>query len=67
MIYTEPLFLGIMPSGVSNYLARKVATLGKSFYNGCAGRFSVVEAAVKAGVPPHDVYAANTPREPYSR
>jgi hypothetical protein len=59
VIYTEPLFLGITPSGARNYVAHKVASLKKPFFNPCAGRFSVVEAAVKAGVPPQHVYASD--------
>jgi hypothetical protein len=59
MIYTEPLFLGVTPSGARNYVASKLAALGRLFYNACAGRFSVVEAAVKAGVPPQDIYASD--------
>jgi len=59
MIYTEPLFLGITPSGARNYVGRKVAALGRPFYNACVGRFSVVEAAIKAGVRPQDVHASD--------
>ena len=59
MIYTEPLFLGVTPSGARNYVADKVASLEKPFFNACAGRFSVVEAAIKAGVPPQNVFASD--------
>ena len=59
MIYTEPLFLGVTPTGARNYVADKVASLKKPFFNACAGRFSVVEAAVKAGVPPETIYASD--------
>ena len=59
MIYTEPLFLGITPSGARNFVASKVASLRKPFYNACAGRFSVVEAAIKTGVSPQDVYTSD--------
>src|SRR6266571_4713592 len=59
MIYTEPLFLGVTPSGARAYVASKVAALGRPFHNACAGRFSVVEAAIKAGVPPQNVYASD--------
>ena len=59
MIYTEPLFLGVTPTGARNYVADKVVSLKKPFFNACAGRFSVVEAAIKAGVPPQDVYASD--------
>ena len=51
MIYTEPLFLGVTPTGARNYVADKVVSLEKPFFNACAGRFSVVEAAIKAGSP----------------
>lgn len=57
MIYTEPLFLGVTPTSARNYVADKVASLKRPFVNACAGRFSVVEAAIKAGVPPQNVYA----------
>jgi len=59
MIYTEPLFLGVTPSGARNYMASQITALGRPFYNACVGRFSVVEAAVKAGVPPQDIYASD--------
>ena len=59
MIYTEPLFLGITPNGARNYVADKVASLKKPFFNACAGRFSVVEAAVKAGLPSQNIYASD--------
>jgi hypothetical protein len=59
MIYTEPLFLGVTPTGARNYVANKVASLEKPFFNACAGRFSVVEAAIKAGVPPQNIYASD--------
>jgi hypothetical protein len=59
MIYTEPLFLGVTPTGARNYVADKVASLKKPFSNPCAGRFSVVEAAIKAGVPPQDIHASD--------
>ena len=35
------------------------ASLEKPFFNACAGRFSVVEAAIKAGVPPQNVFASD--------
>jgi hypothetical protein len=59
MIYTEPLFLGVTPTGARNYVGDKVASLEKPFFNACAGRFSVVEAAIKAGVPPQNVFASD--------
>ena len=59
MIFTEPLFLGVTPTGARNYVADKVASLKKLFFNPCAGRFSVVEAAIKAGVPPQDIHASD--------
>jgi hypothetical protein len=59
MIYTGPLFLGVTPSGARNYVADKVVSLEKPFFNACAGRFSVVEAAIKAGLPPDNIYASD--------
>jgi len=59
MIYTEPLFLGVTPTGARNYVADKVVSLGKSLFNACAGRFSVVEAAIKAGLPRENIYASD--------
>jgi hypothetical protein len=59
MIYTEPLFLGVTPTGARNYVGNTVASLEKPFFNACAGRFSVVEAAIKAGVPPRNVFASD--------
>ena len=59
MIYTEPLFLGVTPSGARNYVADKVVSLEKPLFNACAGRFSVVEAAIKAGVPRQNVFASD--------
>jgi len=45
MIYTEPLFLGITPTGAQNYIADKLASLKKPIFNACAGRFSVAGGA----------------------
>jgi hypothetical protein len=59
MIYTDPLFLGVTPTGARNYVADKVASLDKPFFNACAGRFSVVEAAIKAGFAPQNVFASD--------
>lgn len=59
MVYTEPLFLGITPSGARNYVATQVAALSKPFHNAWAGRFSVVEAAVEAGVLPQGIFASD--------
>ena len=38
---------------------RSVVSLEKPFFNACAGRFSVVEAAFKAGLAPQDIYASD--------
>jgi len=59
MIYTEPLFLGVTAAAARSYLVEKVASLEKPFFNACAGRFSVIEAAVKAGVQPRNIYASD--------
>jgi len=40
-------------------VADRVVSLKKPFFNACAGRFSVVEAAIKAGVPPQNVFASD--------
>lgn len=34
-------------------------SLEKPFFNACAGRFSIVEAALKVGVPPQNVFASD--------
>ena len=59
MIYTDPLFLGVTPSGARNFVANKGLSLERPFFNACAGRFSVVEAAIKGGVPPQNVFASD--------
>jgi hypothetical protein len=59
MIFTDPLFLGVTPSGARNFVANKVLSLERPFFNACAGRFSVVEAAIKGGVPPQNVFASD--------
>jgi hypothetical protein len=59
MIYTEPLFLGVTPTGARNYVAARVLSLQKPFFNACAGRFSVVEAAIKDGIPPQNIYVSD--------
>ena len=59
MIYTEPLFLGVTPTGARNYVADKVVSLKKPFFNACAGRFSVVEAAIKAGMQPQEIHTSD--------
>ena len=59
MIYTEPLFLGVTPTGARNHVASQIAALGRSFYNACAGRFSLVEAPIKAGIPPRNIHASD--------
>ena len=59
MIFTDPLFLGVTPSGARNFVANKVVSLQKPFFNACAGRFSVLEAAIKAGLPPGNTYASD--------
>ena len=59
MIYTDPLFLGVTPTGARTYLADKLVSLEKPFFNACAGRFRVVEVAIKAGLPPENIYASD--------
>jgi hypothetical protein len=59
MIQTDPIFLGVVPRGARSYVAREIVRLGKPLFNACAGRFSVIEAAVKAGFPAANVHASD--------
>jgi hypothetical protein len=59
MIFTEPLCLGVTSTGARNYVADRVLSLEKPFFNARSGRFSVVEAAIKAGVPRRNVFASD--------
>lgn len=59
MIQTDPIFLGVVPRGARSYIAREIARPDKPLYNACAGRFSVIEAAVKAGLPASKVHASD--------
>src|ERR1700675_3092185 len=59
MIQTDPIFLGVVPRGARNYVAREIVRLDKPLFNACAGRFSVVEAAVKSGFPAGKVHASD--------
>jgi hypothetical protein len=59
MIQTDPIFLGVVPRGVRSYVAREIVRLGKPLFNACAGRFSVIEAAVKSGFPAAKVLASD--------
>jgi hypothetical protein len=59
MIQTEPIFLGVVPRGARSYVARELVRLGKPLFNACVGRFSVVEAAVKSGLPADRVQASD--------
>jgi len=59
MIQTDPIFLGVVPRGARSYVAREVVRLGKPLFNACAGRFSVIEAAVKADLPAAKVHASD--------
>src|SRR5947208_17199064 len=45
MIYTEPLFLGVTPTGARNYVAEKVASIEKPLLSACPGRSRLVERA----------------------
>ena len=59
MIQTDPIFLGVVPRGARSYVAREFVRLGKPLFNACAGRFSIVEAAVKSGFPAAKVQASD--------
>src|SRR2546425_5921806 len=59
MIQTDPIFLGVVPRGARNYVAEQIVRLDRPFFNACAGRFSVVEAAVKQGFPAASVHASD--------
>ena len=59
MIQTDPIFLGVVPRGARSYVAREIVRLHKPLINACTGRFSVVAAAIKDGVPPSQVQASD--------
>ena len=59
MIQTDPIFLGAVPRGARSYVAHESVRLGKPLFNACAGRFSIVEAAVKSGFPTDKVRASD--------
>jgi hypothetical protein len=59
MIQTDPIFLGVVPRRAWSYVAREIVRLGKPLFDACAGRFSVVEAAVKSGFPAAKVHASD--------
>src|SRR5712692_26630 len=59
MIQTDPIFLGVVPRGARNYVAREIVRLDRPLFNACAGRFSIVEAAVKQGFPAAKVQASD--------
>src|ERR1019366_1369518 len=59
MIQTDPLFLGVVPRGARSYVAREIVRLDRPLVNACVGRFSVVAAAIKDGVPPSQVQASD--------
>jgi hypothetical protein len=59
MIQTDPIFLGVVPRGARSYVAREIVRLDRPLFNACAGRFSIVEAAVKSGFPAGKVHASD--------
>ena len=59
MIQTDPIFLGVVPRGARSYVAEQIVRLDRPLFNACAGRFSVVEAAVKQGFPAANVHASD--------
>jgi hypothetical protein len=59
MIQTDPIFLGVVPRGARSYVAREIVRLDRPVFNACVGRFSIVEAAVKAGLSASQVHASD--------
>src|SRR3989454_9409029 len=59
MIQTDPIFLGVVPRGARNYVAGQIVRLNRPFFNACAGRFSIIEAAVNHGFPAANVHASD--------
>jgi hypothetical protein len=59
MIQTDPIFLGVVPRGARSYVAEQIVRLDKPLFNAGAGRFSVIEAAVKEGFPATHVHASD--------
>ena len=59
MIQTDPIFLGVVPRCARNYVAEQIVRLGKPLFNACAGRFSVIEAAVRQGFPAAKIHASD--------
>src|SRR5437773_10822024 len=57
MIQTDSIFLGVVPRGARSYVAREIVRLGRPLFNACAGRFTVTEAVVQAGLPASEVHA----------
>ena len=59
MIQTDPIFLGAVPHSARNYVAQEIVRLGRWLFNPCAGRFSVIEAVIKAGLPASEVHTSD--------
>src|SRR5436309_15613046 len=59
MIQTDPIFLGVVPRCARNYVAEQIVRIGKPLFNACAGRFSVIEAAVRQGFPAAKIHASD--------
>jgi hypothetical protein len=55
----RPLFEGVVPQAARKYSAQQIVTLAKPFYNPCVGRFTVVEAAIRSGLPADKVWATD--------
>jgi hypothetical protein len=49
----------VVPRGARSYVAREIVRLDKPLFNACAGRFSVIEAAIKAGLLPGEVHTSD--------
>lgn len=59
MIQTDPIFLGVVPSGARNYVARELSKIKKPLFNPCAGRFSIVAASIADGIDPRSIVATD--------
>src|SRR5216684_1702723 len=59
MIQTDPIFLGGGRIVKKKNVAREIVRLDRPLFNACAGRFSVIEAAVKSGFAAAKVHASD--------
>jgi hypothetical protein len=49
----------VVPRGARSYVAREMVRLGRPLFNACAGRFSVIEAVIRTGLPAGEVHASD--------